>query len=166
MNELAAEKVQGRTMQNFLIRRAELSEQKELEALQLRASLTNAGDRDALLANPDAIEVPQAQIAAGKVFVAQWNGAIVGFSAVEPREDGESELDALFVDPNSRRRGIGRLLIEHSAAVARAEKCLALNVVGNPHATEFYTSCGFDLIGTVETRFGPGLRMRLRVNYG
>jgi hypothetical protein len=34
-------------MQDLLIRRAVTSEQKQLEDLQLRASLTNAGDRDA-----------------------------------------------------------------------------------------------------------------------
>jgi hypothetical protein len=60
-------------MNGFLIRRAVASEQKELEDLQLRASLTNPGDRDALLANPDAIELPLAQIAAGGVFVAERN---------------------------------------------------------------------------------------------
>jgi GNAT superfamily N-acetyltransferase len=74
--------------------------------LQLRASLTNAGDREALLAHPDAIALPVAQIAAAGVFVAEWRGTIVGFAAVEPRADGESELDALFVDPNMRRRGM------------------------------------------------------------
>src|SRR3954452_901966 len=93
-------------MENLLIRPANVSEQKELEDLQLRASLTNAGDRDALLANPDAIELPLGQITAGSVFVAEWNGAAVGFAAVEPKLDGDSELDALFVDPDSRRRGI------------------------------------------------------------
>src|SRR5215472_8446746 len=106
-------------MQDILIRQAAVSEQKDLEDLQLRASLTNAGDRDALLAHPDAIELPLAQIAAGGVFVAEWNGAIVGFAAVEPRADGESELDALFVDPHMRRRGIARLLVAHCAEVAR-----------------------------------------------
>src|ERR1700739_4314278 len=50
-------------MECISIRRAAVSEQKELEDLQLRASLTNAGDRDALLAYPDAIELPLAQIA-------------------------------------------------------------------------------------------------------
>lgn len=34
-------------MKNFPIRRADSGEQKELEQLQLRAFLTNAGDRDA-----------------------------------------------------------------------------------------------------------------------
>jgi GNAT superfamily N-acetyltransferase len=148
-------------MQDLSIRRAVASEQKQLEDLQLRASLTNAGDRDALLAHPDAIELPLAQIVAGGVFVAEWNGTIIGFAAVEPRADGESELDALFVDPTMRRRGIARSLIEHCAEVARTRKSAALCVVGNPHAEGFYTACGFKLVGTTETRFGTGLLMRM-----
>jgi len=150
-------------MEDLLIRRAKVSEQKELESLQLRASLTNAGDHDALLAHPDAIEVPIEQIAAGRVFVAEWNGEVVGFAAVEPRLDGESELDALFVDPKVRRRGIGRLLIKHCAGIARRRESVALYVVGNPHAEDFYVACGFNLIGTTNTRFGPGLLMRMLV---
>jgi len=74
-----------------------------------------------LLAHPDAIELPLAQIAAGGVFVAEWNGTIVGFAAVEPRADGESELDALFVDPNMRRRGIARSLVEYCAKLPALE---------------------------------------------
>ena len=150
-------------LEDLLIRRAILSEQKELEDLQLRASLTNAGDRKALLAHPDAIELPLAQIAAGGVFVAEWRGTVVGFAAVEPRADEESELDALFVDPNMRRRGIARSLVAHCAEVARTRGSAFLYVVGNPHAREFYAACGFNLIGTSETRFGTGLLMRMMV---
>ena len=159
-------KLQCRMVDNFLIRRALVTEQEELEGLQLRASLTNAGDRDALLAHPDAIELPARQIAAGGVFVAEWKGAIVGFTAVEPRADGESELDALFVDPNMRRRGIGRLLIERCAELARTRGSGSLYVVGNRHAEEFYTACGFTVIGTAETRFGSALLMRRMVGPG
>src|SRR5262245_66632327 len=106
-------------LEDLFIRRATIFEQKELEDLQLRASLTNAGDRDALLAHPDAIELPVAQIAAGGVFVAEWRGSIVGFAAVEPRADGESGLDALFVDPNMRSRGIARSIVATCAQVTR-----------------------------------------------
>ncbi len=143
-------------MNDVAIRPAVVSEQNLLEALQLRSSLTNAGDRDAILAHPDAIELPIKQIAAGQVFVLEWKGAIAGFSAVLPRRDGETELDALFVDPDSRRRGIGRLLVEHCADVARQQGSTALHVIGNPHAEEFYLACGFRMIGTSETRFGVG----------
>jgi ribosomal protein S18 acetylase RimI-like enzyme len=145
---------------NFLIRCAVVSEQKELEALQLRASLTNAGDRDALLAHPDAIELPIDQIAAGAVFVSERDGMIVGFAALLPRPDGDVELDGLFVDPSSQRCGVGRSLIDHCVKYVRAQGSAALCVIGNPHAYDFYTACGFNVVGTIETRFGPGLLMR------
>jgi GNAT superfamily N-acetyltransferase len=147
-------------MSDVFIRPAILSEYKLLEALQLRASLSNAGDRDALLANPDAIELPLELIDAGGVFVAEWNGIIAGFSAVLPRADGDTGLDALFVEPNIRRRGIGRFLVEHCAQVARTRGSAALQVVGNPHAEAFYLACGFQTIGTTENRFGPALLLR------
>jgi GNAT superfamily N-acetyltransferase len=82
--------------------------------------------------------LPLEQITAGKVFVAEWNGSIVGFAVVEPRVDGESELDGLFVDSNIRRRGIGRLLIEHCAKIVRTQKSVALKVVGNPREGLLY----------------------------
>jgi N-acetylglutamate synthase-like GNAT family acetyltransferase len=148
---------------SYHIRPAVISEQKELEALQLRASLTNAGDREALLANPDAIELPIDQIAAGAVFVSERNGEIVGFAALLPRPDGDVELDALFVDPDIRRCGVGRSLVDHCVQIARAQGSAALCVIGNPHASDFYTACGFTMVGTTATRFDPGLLMRKMV---
>jgi N-acetylglutamate synthase-like GNAT family acetyltransferase len=142
------------------IRPALLSERKALEALQWRASLNNAGDREALLAHPDAIHLPLEQIAAGGVFVAERDGVMAGFSALLPRADGQTELDGLFVEPGMWRGGIGRSLVEHSASVARLRGSSALHVVGNPHAEAFYTACGFQMMGTIEMAFGPGLLLR------
>jgi hypothetical protein len=79
------------------IRPVRPDEQTTLESLQWRASLANPGDRDALLANPDAIALPTEQIAAGGVFVAERDGVVAGFAALVPRSDGGAELDALFV---------------------------------------------------------------------
>jgi GNAT superfamily N-acetyltransferase len=145
------------------IRPARPGDQAMLESLQRRASLANPGDRDALLANPDAIEVPAGQIAAGWVFVAEGNGGVAGFAAVVPRADGDAELDALFVEPHLWKRGIGRQLVDHIADVARVMPARFLHVVGNPHAEGFYRSCGFCVTGTVDTRFGVGLAMRRRL---
>src|SRR5450755_2045020 len=143
-----------------MIRRAIPADRQALEALQLRASMGNAGDREALLLHPDAIDLPVEQIIAGGVFVLEQDGAIVGFSAILPRDDGDTELDALFVEPGIQRRGIGRKLIEHCAERARSMGSSALHVVGNSHAKQFYLSCGFSIVGTFETRFGLGLLMR------
>jgi len=133
---------------NVLIRPAVVSERQVLESLQRRASLNNPGDREALLANPDAIELPLDQIAAGQVFVAERDQAIVGFSMVLP------------VEPHLWGHGIGRLLVEHCVIFARAHGSTALHVVGNPHAERFYRGCGFEMLGTVDTRFGLGLSFR------
>ena len=145
------------------VRLAMVVEQKELEALQWRASLNNAGDREALLANPDAIELPLSQIESGLVFVAEKAGVTVGFAAVLPREDGQMELDALFVEPSMWRQGIGKVLLDRCVEAARTHGAVALHVVGNPHAEGFYRSCGFQQIGTIQTRFGPGLSFRLMI---
>ena len=140
-------------MPEIAIRVAGPAERSSLEALQWRASLANDGDRESLLAHPDAIVLPMEQIAAGGVFVA-------GFAAIVRRPDDDAELDALFVEPHLWKHGIGRRLVDYMAGVARAGGARVLHVVGNPHARGFYTSCGFQEIGTVATRFGVGLDMR------
>ena len=148
-------------MQNeVIVRRAVASEQKQLEALQWRASLNNPGDRDALLAHPDAIELPLEQIRDGGVFVAEIAGSTMGFAAILPREGGDFDLDALFVEPGAWRQGIGRALVEHCAAAARDMGAESLHVLGNPHAEGFYSACGFNTLGRKETRFGEGLVMK------
>lgn len=142
------------------VRPAVADERGSLESLQLRASLANAGDRDALLANPDAIELPDAQISAGLVFVAEQNANILGFASLLPRHDSETELDGLFVEPVAWRLGIGRLLVDHCCEIARAKGSTSLHVVGNPHAAAFYNACGFKQFGFHATRFGVGLLMK------
>lgn len=148
-------------MSDIAIRLARISERGLLEALQRRASLSNSADRDALLTNPDSINLPLQQISDGRVFVAERNGAIAGFSVAIPREDGDFELDGLFVDPDCWRQGVGRQLVGHGASVATSAGARYLHVVGNPHAEHFYRACGFEVIGTQRTLFGIGLLMKM-----
>lgn len=143
------------------IRPARLFERTELEALQWRASLGNTADREVLLANPDAIELPAQQISSRNVFVAKLNMALVGFAALRLRTDQDVDLDALFVEPSMQRRGIGKSLLEYCVNVARQRKCRALIVIANRHAKDFYVACGFDLAGESQTRFGAAPLMRL-----
>lgn len=147
-------------MRQVNVRVAVASEKKVLEALQWRASLNNSGDREALLANPDAVELPLHQIEAGGVFVAEVGGCVEGFAAILPREDGDSELDALFVEPGTWRQGVGRALVEHCCNEARSAGAASLHVVGNPHAEGFYDACGFTILGAKQMRFGVGLLMK------
>jgi GNAT superfamily N-acetyltransferase len=145
------------------VRVALSSEKNELEQLQLRASLNNPGDREAILANPDAIALSPEHITDGRVFVAEVDNSIKAFATILPREDGDVDLDALFVDPESLRQGLGRKLIDHCIQVARNMGSDIIHVIGNPHADDFYTACGFETTGTEKTQFGTGLLMRKQI---
>jgi len=147
-------------MSNSQLRIAQLADQKLLESLQLRASLLNPSDREAILDNPDCIEVPQNHINTGNVLVLEVENAIVGFASVIPRADGNQELDALFVESEHWKSGYGRLLVEASSRLASSRGAPFLYVIGNPQALGFYEKCGFVFQGSVQTGFGEAPNMR------
>jgi GNAT superfamily N-acetyltransferase len=138
---------------SLTLRLAVPEEHDELEELQRRASVELPEYRDQLIANPDAIYLPEGQIANGQVIVAELDGEIAGFAAVVG-----GELDGLFVEPDLWGRGVGRALVDAATHEAR-KRGLALKVIANPRARRFYEHCGFSVEGEVQTRFGPGLRM-------
>ena len=142
------------------IRLAVAAERESLEALQWRASLNNPDDRAALIANPDAVELPRGQIELGGVFVAEVTSSLKGWAAILPRNDGDAELDALFVEPEVWGRGIGSALVERCAVEAKASGAQSIHVMGNPHAEGFYKKCGFEILGEKQMRFGFGLVMK------
>jgi GNAT superfamily N-acetyltransferase len=140
------------------------AERSALEDLQRRASLIWEEDRDALLANPDAIELPLEQITDGRTIVAENVGELLGFAVVLRRDDGDAELDGLFVDPAQWRHGIGRALLEHAERIATSDGAAILWVTANTRALEFYGACGFVTVGEVATRFRPAPRMRKTIH--
>lgn len=139
------------------IRPARIEEWEQLEDLQRRASLQPGPYYDELVAHPDAIALPAAQIGSGQVTVAVVDGRLAGFAAVIERE-GKAELDGLFVDPEMWRQGIGSTLVAQAVHEAR-RRGLTLMVVASPEARAFYEKCGFAVEGEAGTRFGPALRM-------
>jgi GNAT superfamily N-acetyltransferase len=145
------------------IRAAEPAEVPALEDLQRRSSLVWEEYREALLAHPDAIEVAPEAVAEEWVRVAVDGGRIVGFCTVMPAGDGVGELDAIFVEPESMRCGIGRRLIDDALARARADGLVRVEVTANPRAEGFYQRVGFSSDEVTPTRFGPAIRMHLDV---
>ena len=146
----------------MVIRDAVLGERLELEELQRRASLVWEDDREALLANPDAISLPAQQITDGLVRVAADDaGRRIGFSVLFDVRDGGCELDGLFVEPNAWRSGIGRALVADCRERAVRRGAARIDVIANPRAEGFYERVGFVLGETVPTRFKPARRMHL-----
>jgi GNAT superfamily N-acetyltransferase len=141
------------------LRPARPDEREGLIELQRRASLMWEEDRAFLLAEPGVIDLPADQISDGHVFVFEEAGAVLGFAVVLPRDDGDAELDGLFVEPDAWGRGIGRRLMEAAVEMSRRRGCLALKVVANQRALGFYLACGFEALGEVATQFSPGVAM-------
>ncbi len=138
---------------SLTLRLARPEDHDELEALQRRAALELPEYRDRLFADPEAIYLPEGQIANGQVIVAEIAGEIVGFAAVVG-----GALDGLFVEPELWGWGIGKPLVDAAVHEAR-RRGLALTVIANPRARRFYESCGFTVEGEEQTRFGVALRM-------
>ena len=127
-----------------------------------RASLSNAGDRDNLLAHPEYLILGPEGLAEGRTYVADEDGSVIGF-ATWAEAGGTIDLEDLFVDPGWRRRGIATALVVRIVEVLRARGVESLEVTANPHAREFYRAAGFTDCGVTETDFGPAPRMRLAI---
>ena len=127
-----------------------------------RASLSNAGDRDNLLAHPEYLVLAPQGLAEGRTYVAEEDGSVVGFAAWA-RADGVTELEDLFVDPLWRRHGIATALVSRIVDVLREQGVRCLEVTANHHAEGFYDAAGFIDCGTAETDFGTAPRKRLPI---
>ena len=128
-----------------------------------RASLSNTGDRDNLLAHPEYLILGPEGLAEGRTHVAEQDGSVVGF-ATWVETAGTVELEDLFVDPDYRRRGIASALVSRIAEVLREQGAECLEVTANPHALAFYRAAGFIECGTAETDFGAAPRMVLTLS--
>jgi ribosomal protein S18 acetylase RimI-like enzyme len=90
-----------------------------------------------------------------KTLIATESGVIVGFATISPAQDDErtspAELNALYVDPDCWKRGIGSAL--ESAAQASLVQlgyrhAMLWVLAGNVRAIRFYQSQGWGSDGT------------------
>jgi GNAT superfamily N-acetyltransferase len=145
-------------MATWTIRAVEPGDAAAMAEVFRRASLANEGDREALLAHPEVLEI-EGEALAGST-VATVDGNVIGFIRVVPGEQ-TGELEDLFVDPDWLRRGVATDLVRHEADAARRAGLTRIDLTANFHALAFYESVGFVRDGDEQTRFGPAARMHL-----
>jgi GNAT superfamily N-acetyltransferase len=91
------------------------------------------------------------------VRVAERDGAVVGFAAVDP---AARELEMLFVDPAAIGTGAGRALLRDALAAAREAGLAELVIESDPDAEPFYRSQGAEPAGT-RTSWSTGRELPL-----
>jgi GNAT superfamily N-acetyltransferase len=128
------------------IRAARPGEEAALSALALRSKAHWGYD-------PDFLERarPELTLGAGdrervQVRVAERDGRLVGFSALDPHAD-PPELVALFAEPDAIGTGVGRALLQRAREDAGAAGIEALVIESDPGAEAFYRSQGAVRIG-------------------
>ncbi|MEO7423048.1 MAG: GNAT family N-acetyltransferase [Ornithinibacter sp.] len=149
------------------IRTAAPADLPDLRRVFRTASLSNPQDAPLLLAHPQFLHFTGDAVADGRTRVAE-NGrqgadGILGFATVALGDNGDGELEDLFVDPQWHRRGVARGLIEDAVAELRESGRGCLWVVGNPQALPFYWAVGFIGGDSVARDLGAGIRLHLDV---
>ena len=103
----------------------------------------------------EASRVIDAKLAVDEMlFIAEDNGAIIG-SAMAGYDGHRGWLYSVAVDPQHRRNGIGRELVETAVQALKGIGCIKVNLQirsTNSQVVEFYESLGF----TVEERISMG----------
>lgn len=75
-------------------------------------------------------------------FVAETEGRLIGFAALEIYSRKLAEVRSLAVAPEFQGKGVGRSLVQH--CVERARKRDVLEVMAITSSEVFFRSCGFD----------------------
>ncbi len=138
------------------IRRAAPEEAARLSELAIRSKAVWGYEPEFMAACRDELTLSLDYVETTPTFVAEADGAAVGFYSLERLGETEVELGFLFVEPEAIGRGHGRRLIEHAKAQARAAGYATMVIQGDPHAERFYRAAGGRLAGTRESLSIPG----------
>jgi|SRR5690348_5608382 len=131
------------------IRIAELGDCDALTALMLRSSAYEGRYRRMIENYP----VTPAMVESGEVWVAEWNGAPVGFYRLDV---ANADLDLMFVDDAAQGHGVGRRFFEHLRGFAMTKGLTQIQIVAHPPAADFYRRMGAVDIGISSAKEAVG----------
>ena len=150
----------GREHRPPAIRPARVEEAELLSGLALRSKAVWGYGPEFMRRCEPLLRVSESYIGEHPVVVAEEGGRVLGFYALNHARY-EIELDLLFVEPGSLRRGVGRALLDHALDAARTLGHRELYVESDPGAEAFYLRMGGTRIGTVTSTVEAGRRLPL-----
>ncbi len=159
--------MEGMSMSEVSIRKARIDDECVLSELlaasyaELRRSYDPHGF-DAVLkyisrANPKLL-------ASGRFYVATINSVAVGCGGWSIEKPGSGEVVSATghirhfgTHPAFLRRGVARRILQHCVDEACDEAIVTMMCLSTLPAEEFYRSCGFRRVATIDVKIGPGL---------
>jgi GNAT superfamily N-acetyltransferase len=139
------------------VRGARPGEAAALTALSVRSKAHWGYDDAFMKASQASLTVSDADIAAGRVLVAERAGLLLGVARVEP----DGELGLMFVDPLAMNRGVGRALFEAAVVLARRLGARRMAILADPNAAAFYERMGARFVAHAPSDAIPGRTLPL-----
>ena len=135
------------------LRRAQAKDAPALTTLVYMSKQSNGYDDAFMAACADELRVTPAQIAETDFFLVQAaNDALLGCACLTQA----GEIKKVFVHPDHKRRGVGRLLWTALQNAAQARGMTELTLDADPEAVPFYTALGFSIVGESPSGSIPG----------
>src|SRR5690242_3428007 len=109
-------------MAGMTVRAARPQECKILSAICLRSKAHWGYDAEFLRRSANSLTVTPELVGTGRVLVAERDGQTIGVAAVVPmNNDGDYDLERMFVDPCALRCGAGTALFDACVRLAQTE---------------------------------------------
>ena len=142
---------------DIAVRAARPGEAAALTALCVRSKAHWGYDAEFMRRSRASLTVSDADIATGRVLVAERAGLPFGVARVEP----DGELGLMFVDPRTLNRGVGRALFVAAVALARRLGATRMAILAEPNAAPFYQRMGARLVSHAPSDAIPGRTLPL-----
>jgi len=94
--------------------------------------------------------------ASRELFVAEWQGRIVGFGQLDPRR---GEIEACYVAPDAIRSGIGAALLARMEEEARRRGHPVVHLNATLNAESFYEQRGYRRLGPARHRVAADVEL-------
>lgn len=131
-----------------MIRRAKPNEAGAVSRLIFRSKAYWGYDADSMERFKNELTVSAEDISDHAAYVVEdCDGNVVGFARMVPIGPREAEIDYLFVDPATIRKGHGRMMVEHVLQTARTQGIKTIKIVGDPNSEAFYLAIGARRVG-------------------
>ena len=144
--------------QCVLLRPASPAEAEFLSELAMRSKAYWGYSAEFIESCREELRVTSDKISSPRYYytVAEIQGIVIGFCALERLSADEFELEALFVIPDNIGTGVGRKLMTHAKSQSLALGGRSISIGADPNAEKFYRAAGGVLTGKHESQSIPG----------